>query len=359
MRIVVGVCSWGLGHATRTLPIIRKMVREGDDITVVSYGSSLNLLRNELNGNVQFVELQDYHPPSTQNPRMFAFDTLMSVPDYLFSMRREHRFVERLLDREKVDAIFSDNRWGFYSLRVPSFFMTHQLRIMNPLRLQSLERWTERFNQWFLRRLSGVMVPDFRENGLAGELAHGLRIIKEEDLNYIGVLSDFAHKTVKSDIDVFVSISGFEPQRTMFERLVLEELEGFEGNVVVSLGRPSEKMTKSANLMVQGLSSRETQEDLLNRARIVVARSGYSTMMDLCALGKRSLLIPTPGQTEQEYLASYHMNRGSYYCVRESELDLQAQLGEVMSREPPTPQHSVVEAVENAVGMITGTSGIA
>lgn len=359
MRIVFGVCSWGLGHATRTLPMIRKMVREGDDVTVVSYGRALNLLRNELNGGVSFVELQDYQPPWTQNARMFALRTFMSVPDYMFAMRREHRFVEAMLDREKVDAIFSDNRWGFYSLRVPSFLMTHQLRIMNPLRLQSLERWTERFNRWFLQRISGVIVPDFKENGLAGELAHGLGVIHEDDLNYIGVLSDFKSREVPNDIDVFVSISGFEPQRTTFERLVLDELEDFEGKVVVSLGKPLDGEKRKGNLTIHGLSSRETQENLLNRARIVVARSGYSTMMDLCALGKRSLLVPTPGQTEQEYLAAYHMGRGSYYCVAESKLDLRTQLEEVSARGPPMPQHSVDRAVENAIGLLTGTANAA
>ena len=232
--------------------------------------------------------------------------------------------------------------------------MTHQLRIMNPMRLEWLESGTERFNRWFLQRLTGVIVPDFKENGLAGELAHGLRVIEEDDVDYIGVLSDFKQKDVTSDLDIFVSISGFEPQRTIFEGLLMGELEGFEGSAVVSLGKPS-GVTKEGNLRVQGISPRETQEDLLNRAKIVVARSGYSTMMDLCALGKRSLLVPTPGQTEQEYLAEYHMGRGSFYCVPQNELDLQEQLHEVMSHQPPTPQHSVAKSVENAVGLITGT----
>ncbi len=331
------------------------MISEGDEITVVSHGGALNLLRRELDGGANFIELRDYPPPFVNNSKMFAVSTLTSVPDYLFSMRKEHRFVERLLDRERVDAIFSDNRWGFYSLRAPSFLMTHQLRIMNPIRLRTLEEWTERFNRWFLQRLRGVIVPDFSEDGLTGELAHKLRIIKEDDLDYIGVLSDFRQKQVQEDIDLLVSISGIEPQRTRFERLLMQELDGFEGNVVVSLGKPMEGRIE-CGVKLQGLSSREDQENLLNRAKVVVARSGYSTMMDLCALGKRALLIPTPGQTEQEYLAKFHRGKGSFYCVREDELDLQGQLEGVSALEPLVPQHSVERAVENAVGLLTATA---
>jgi UDP-N-acetylglucosamine transferase subunit ALG13 len=255
----------------------------------------------------------------------------------------------------KVDIIFSDSRYGFYSLNVPSFFMTHQLRFMNPLFLQALESGSETFNRWFLDRSAGVIVPDFKENGLAGRLAHGLSVIDEKKLNYIGVLSDFDRRQAPQDIDVFVSISGVEPHRSSFERLVTKQLEHIEGNVVLSLGRPASNETRG-NVKVQGLAPRALQEELLNRAKVVVARAGYSTLMDICALGKRSLLVPTPGQTEQEYLASYHMSRGDYYCVNEKELDIPGQLEAALSRDPPNLQHSTEQAVENAVGVMTGTS---
>ncbi len=354
MKIACGICSWGLGHATRSLPIIRRFLDEGDEVTIVSWGSALRLLRDELDGHARFMELQDYHPPATDNPKAFALNTVLNLPTYLNAMRREHRFVERMLARERFDAIYSDNRFGFYSVKVPSFFMTHQLRIMNPLHIQALETGTERFNRWILDRLAGVLVPDFKENGLAGKLAHGLSVIDEDSLSYIGVLSDFRPKEVEQDIDIFVSISGFEPQRSSFERLIMQNLADLDGKIVVSLGKRS-RATKRGNLTVHGITPRATQEELLNRARMVVARSGYSTMMDLCALGKRSLLAPTPGQTEQEYLAEYHKNRGNYFCVSEKSMDIASQMDDVMSLQPPRAQHSIEQSVENAVGVITGT----
>lgn len=355
MRIIFGICSWGLGHATRSLPIIRKFIREGDEVTVVSFGRALTLLRNELSDSVDFAELSDYQPPSTLNPRRLVLDTFLSTPAYLFAMKREHYFVEKLLSDGKIDAIFSDNRFGFYSLKAPSYFMTHQLRLLNPLGLRGLEAGSETFNRWFLERSAGVIVPDFKEDGLSGRLAHGLSVINEDHLNYIGVLSDFTYRKVPQDLDVLVSVSGFEPQRSVFEELVLKQMEVLEGSSVVSLGRIAESEMRG-RIRVQGLSSKEEQEALLNRAKVVVSRSGYSTLMDLCVLQKKALLIPTPGQTEQEYLATYHMNRQTYHCVPEKELSISSQLDAAMACTPPKLQHSVDRAVENAVGVITGTS---
>lgn len=354
MRIVFGICSWGLGHATRSLPIIRRFIREGDEVTVVSYGRALTLLRNELGGSAHFAELSDYQPPSTLNPRRLALDTFLSTPEYLFAMKREHSFVERMLDDGKIDAIFSDNRFGFYSLKAPSYYMTHQLRLLNPVDIRGLEKGSEIFNRWFLKRSTGVIVPDFEEDGLAGRLAHGLSVIDERSLNYIGVLSDFTHRPVQEDLDVLVSVSGFEPQRSAFEELVMSQMTGLDKDSIVSLGRDAATEVRG-RVRVQGLSTKEEQEALLNRAKVVVSRSGYSTLMDLCVLQKKALLIPTPGQTEQEYLAEYHMGRRDYHCVPESELDIPAQLDAAMSCKPPKLQHSVDRAVENAVGIITGT----
>ncbi len=358
MRIAFGVCSWGLGHATRTLPIIRKFIEEGDEVIVVSHGGALALLRNELDGGARFHELEDYLPPTTQHSKLMTLDACLSIPKYIYTMKKEHEFVEKLLVKEKIDAIFSDNRFGFYSIRVPSFYMTHQLRIMNPMGMHTLESATERLCAWLANRLAGLMVPDFENDGLAGRLAHGLSVIDENDVRYIGALSDFERRSGDEDIDVFASISGPEPQRTFFERIVLEQLKDFHGKAVVSLGKRAETR-KYGNLEVRGLTTKSERENLLNRSRLIIARSGYSTIMDMCALGKKSLLVPTPGQTEQEYLAGYHMDRKNYFCVEERGLDLRKQLGTVKSWDPPRLQHSIAKSVENAVGAITQTASVA
>lgn len=354
MRILFGVCAWGLGHATRTLPIIRKVLKEGHEVTVVSSGRALSMLRQELGDDPKYAELEDYQPPETLNPSFLVLATLLRFPVYVTSMFHEHDFVRRFVLDRKVDVIFSDNRYGFYSRDIPSYFLGHQLRILNPLGNRVLEDGTEVYNNYFLKRYAGVLVPDYEEEGLAGRLAHDLSIIDEKHLNYIGALSEFSYRSAVEDVDVFVSISGPEPSRSSFERLVMKQLEGFKGRVVVSLGKPEDKNHSSPN--TNSYFNRKEREDLLNRSRIVVARSGYSTVMDLFSLRKRGFLIPTPGQLEQEYLAELHKERRTFYSVHESELDLPRQLDEALTFHAPVLRYQPEKAVEKAVDLITQTA---
>jgi len=354
MRFLFGVCSWGLGHATRTLPIIRKTIEEGNEVIVVSSGRALNMLKQELGSGPIFALLDDYQPPPTLNPSLLVLEALLNFPVYVTDMFREHDFVRRLIARSKVDVIFSDNRFGFYSRDVPSYFMSHQLRILNPLRSRVLEDGTEIYNKYFLNRCAGVLVPDFAEDGLAGRLAHDLSIIDEKHLSYIGVLSEFSYRPMAQDVDVFVSISGPEPQRSAFEGLVRRELKGYEGRVIISLGKPEDKGDRSTDFL--GYVGRTEREEHLNRTKIVVARFGSLTLMDLCVLRKKGFLVPTPGQLEQEYLAGYHMKNRSFYCVEEKDLDLQRQLEEAMSYRVPELKYSTERAVERAFDVITETA---
>jgi UDP:flavonoid glycosyltransferase YjiC (YdhE family) len=272
-------------------------------------------------------------------------------------MLHEREFVRRLLEWKRMDVIFSDNRFGFYSRHVPSYFMSHQLRILNPLGAKVLEDGTEIYNRYFFDRYAGILVPDFEEDGLAGRLAHDLSIIDKKRLSYIGVLSEFSYHPAVQDVDVFVSISGPEPQRSAFEGLVRRQLDGFDGRVVVSLGKPEDNGYAEPDL--KGYLGRGEREEMLNRSKIVVARSGYSTLMDLCSLKKRGFLIPTPGQLEQEYLAKHHMERRRFYSVQERELDFKPQLEEALSFRSPDLKYPTEEAVANAVDVITQTARIA
>jgi UDP:flavonoid glycosyltransferase YjiC (YdhE family) len=353
MRMLFGVCAWGLGHAMRTLPIIRRTIEEGHEVTVVSSGRALDVLRQELNDGAAFANVEDYLPPGTSNPSFLALSTILRFPVYVTAMLYEHDFVRRFIADKRVDVVFSDNRYGFYSRQVPSFFMGHQLRILNPLGNRMLENGSEVYNKYFLDHYAGVLVPDFKEDGLSGRMSHDLTVFDERRLNYIGVLSEFKHRPSVEDVDVFVSISGPEPQRSSFERLLLSQLDGFAGNAVVSLGKPEDN--RHSGQILRSYLSRQEREDLLNRSKIVLARSGYSTIMDLITLGKRGFLIPTPGQLEQEYLARLHSERKTFYAVQEKELDLQHQLGDALAFEAPAPRCVPERTVEKALDIITQT----
>lgn len=354
MQFLFGVCAWGLGHATRTLPIIRKVVKEGHEVTVVSSGRALDMLKRELGSSVMFCRLEDYNPPETSLPRFLVPAAIANFPIYLKAMFREHEFVRRFIQDKNIDVIVSDNRFAFYSRDIPSYFIGHQLRILNPLGNIALENGTEIYNGYFLKRYAGVIVPDFEEEGLAGRLAHDLSRIDQKRLSYIGVLSEFAYRPVQQDIDVFVSISGPEPHRTIFEGLARRQLESYRGKVVFSLGKPEANDYDGSN--VRTYLNRNEREELLNRSKIVISRSGYSTLMDLFSLRKRGFLIPTPGQIEQEYLAQYH--KKTFYCVKELEMDLPNQLHDALSFHPPSLKYPPEKSVEKAVDLITQTSKV-
>ena len=167
------------------------------------------------------------------------------------------------------------------------------------------------------------LVPDDKRNPLSGDLSHNLRYFKDNKVEYLGIISDLRRREVEQDIDYFVSLSGPEPQRTVLEKIILKQASSLKGKVVIALGRPEDQRNRAfKNLDVFGYLGRRKQEEIMNRAKLVISRSGYTTLMELVALNKKALLIPTPGQTEQVYLADYHRRKGNFYSVSQDELSL-------------------------------------
>ena len=323
MKIIYGVCSWGLGHATRSLPVIRKLIKENHDLTIISYGRSLEVLKKELGKNHEYIDIPDYPMLLSENSRQFMAKSMIYWPKFIGGIHKGFSKLKKILENEKYDRIISDARYDIYSRSIPSFFISHQMRIMNPLRIKMLENGSEKFNLFFFKRFCGVIVPDYKEDNLSGSLSHNLKKIDENKLHYVGVLSDFKKTTVKKDIDYLISISGPEPQRTMFEERLLSQVESLDGKIVITLGK-AEKQEKLDNKKIETYSflSKEKREEFLNRSKLVVSRSGYSTILDLSIIGTKAIMSPTPGQIEQEYLSQYHNKMNTFYSVNQNNLDL-------------------------------------
>jgi len=324
MKIVYGVCSWGLGHATRSLPVIRRLVDENNDLTIISDGRALDLLKKELDKKVEYVNIPDYPMLVSENSRQFMAKSVIYWPLFIRKMQSGLTRLTKMLQTKKCDVIISDGRYDIYNKKIPSFFISHQMRIMNPLRIRMFETGSEIFNLFFFfKRFKGIIVPDYKEDNLSGDLSHNLKKIDEEKIHYVGVLSDFKKKKTKKDIDYLISISGPEPQRTILEKKVLTQIKELKGNIVMTLGK-AEKIEKfnKENIQVYSFLSKEKRQDFLNRSKLVVSRSGYSTMMDLGALGLKALMIPTPGQVEQEYLSNYHNKKKTFYSVNQDNINL-------------------------------------
>lgn len=332
MRILYGVCSWGLGHATRSLPIINKLMDEGNELTLISTGRSLELLKLELKDKASYIDLEDYPLPYTEKSKVFLLKFCFYSPKLIKSIIEEHKKIMKILDKNKFDIIISDNRYGVFHRNIPSFFVTHQLRIIAPARIKLIENNFERFNAHIQKYFKTIMVPDYEDEGIAGDLAHNLNVINCEKVVYFGIMSDFKRMGVKKDVDFLFSISGPEPQRTVLENLICQQINKIDGKIILSLGRSlnrqDEKKRNALNENIQlfDFLPREERELIMNRSKFIISRSGYSTLMDTYALGKKAMFIPTPQQTEQEYLAMFHKEKGNFFYVNQDEIDLSKDL---------------------------------
>ncbi len=353
MKIIYGVCSWGLGHATRSLPVIRKLIDEDNDLTIISSGRSLELLKNELGENIEYIDIPDYPMLLSKNARQFMAKSVIYWPNFIGGMRKGLKQLTKRLETRKCDRIISDARYEIYSRKIPSFFISHQIRIMNPLRIKMFESGSEIFNLFFFRRYCGVIVPDYKDDNLSGDLSHNLKRIDENKIHYVGVLSDFKKMNAKKDIDYLISISGPEPQRGILEKKLLSQINQLEGKIVVTLGKTEKKNTDAQeNVEIYSFLTKEKREELLNRAKLVISRSGYSTILDLAVIGTKALMTPTPGQIEQEYLAEYHNKNGTFYSVNQEKIDLKKDVDIAKRTTGVTRKCDVKKSVENIIRII-------
>ena len=325
-RILYGVYHWGLGHATRSLGLIRALVERGDHVIVLmAPGPGLHLLRSELGSACEYHEFRDTPAPFSRYPAIFYLRMTAAMPWVLAGYRREHRLTEKLVAKRRLDGVVSDSRLGVWSAAVPSYCIFHSIHQRVPFCSGVTERIVERGQRDLLKGFSKILIPDVADGGgLSGWLGHDpVFDWGAGRLVYIGPLSSMPRMDVPQDIDVFFSVSGIEPQRGLLERLVLDSLPELSGKIVVTLGRPGDgECREIAGATVYGYLDRERQAEMLNRARLVMTRSGYTTLMELAGLGRKALFVATPGQSEQEYLARFHRERGHVWSIEQKHLDM-------------------------------------
>lgn len=315
-RILIAPLDWGLGHATRCVPIIRHLLSTGQQPIIAASGRPLTLLQNEF-PEMEYVEFEGYDITYPEGTGM-AWKMFRSTPHILKRIREEHHELQSLIPKLKLDAVISDNRFGLHTRKIPSVYMTHQVMIKAPALVEPI---LYRMHADYMRKFSHVWVPDYGADGLSGDLAHKFPLPKNGC--YIGPLSRFGGVEGKQTTDVLVVISGPEPQRTRFELQVLKQLKDFDGKAVAVLGTPDRERDETIGnvRIVLHLSASELEKEMA-AAKLVVSRSGYSTIMDLAALGKQAVFVPTPGQTEQEYLAQKYHREGKHMMMNQRSFNL-------------------------------------
>lgn len=311
-RVLVAPLNWGLGHATRCMPIINELLQQNVEVVIASDGTALELLKKEY-PTLKCLELPAYNV-SYRTKNMF-WNIATQSPKIAFAMFAEWVTLQKLIKKYKIDAVISDNRYGCWTWKVPTAFMTHQVNIK--AETHWLEFLINRWNHLVLRLFGTVWIPDLpNEPSLAGELSHGFSLTK---VKYIGVLSRMKPLKMPIKYDIGIILSGPEPQRTLLEEKLLNQIliiqkENKNISFLFVKGKTNlEEFNQNNNLEVYGYLTAEILNEKMAACEIIVARSGYSTVMDLAKMGKKAVFIPTPGQTEQEYLVEYLENQGIYW----------------------------------------------
>ena len=326
-RILVAPLDWGLGHATRCVPVIRELLSQGADVWLAGEGAQENLLKTEFPG-LPFLSLRGYRVRYAGTKWGLLWSIFFQVPEILRSIKKEKAWLKKMIAEYAFDAVISDNRYGLYHPLVPCVFITHQLAIKNPW-----AKWTERLlqkrNYQYINRFSACWVPDEAgDNKLAGELSHPAKK-PTVPLYYTGPLSRFETITTEEKKDhLLIILSGPEPQRSILENKIVDEISHYDGTATILRGLPgSSSLIPSTNMIrfYNHLPAGELCKEMM-QANFVISRCGYSTVMDVAKLQRKSILIPTPGQTEQEYLAGYLMQRGIAYSVNQNSFSLPASL---------------------------------
>ncbi|MGZ3863641.1 MAG: glycosyltransferase [Bacteroidia bacterium] len=316
-RVLVCPLDWGLGHTARCIALIKALQEKENHVIVACNASQRDFIQKEIAGP-EYTELFGYEVTySKYTPLWMAlltqFGRLRSV------VKKEHAWLENFLADNKIDVVISDNRFGLYSDKSDSIFITHQVFIKAPF----LSWYINLINRSYIRKFRSLWIVDCNEenNSLAGKLSHNAHF--HPKVKYIGPLSRFTKKQAvpEKKFDVLVLLSGVEPQRTLLEEKCVSALQNTGLKICLVRGTyEASKIIFPENFKVVNVAQTTELEDLLLTSEKIICRSGYSSLMDLHALGLKAILIPTPGQTEQEYLAGYWKEKFGFAGLGQKEI---------------------------------------
>ena len=328
-KILIAPLDWGLGHATRCIPAIRACLALGNNVIIASTGRSLQLLKKE------FPQLIAIDVPAYdiqyQKKGSFIFKIISQLGKVFRGIKREHTITQQLIKEHNIDLIISDNRYGIYSKNIFSVIISHQMMVKIP-KFKIAEPFVYLWLQYQHRKFDAIWIPDVKnEPNISGDLSHKYKLPKHAQ--FVGVLTRFRKPEIQPAIkyDVLAIISGPEPQRTIFEDLIIDQAKNTNKKYVIVSGISEKNTDIQFNDNIRMISHIPGEElfQLILCSEIIISRGGYSTLMDLAVLNKKCIFVPTPGQTEQEYLVEELHNKKMIYGVDQGQFKLQTALDEV------------------------------
>jgi uncharacterized protein (TIGR00661 family) len=247
-----------------------------------------------------------------------SLSMIFQIPKILWNIKKENATLEDIIKEYKIDGVISDNRFGLYSKKVPCVFITHQLEIQTPSFTESIRN----FNYKYINKFDACWVMDDEKINLAGNLSKPKFL--PNNTHYIGIQSRFEKQEIEKKYDFLAIVSGPEPQRTILEKGLIRALKDRKEKSLIVLGKP--ELNTSNQIGSLTIKSHLDAKDLntaISQSELIICRSGYSTVMDLAKLGKKAIFIPTPGQTEQEYLANNFKDLGICYTQKQSDFNFE------------------------------------
>lgn len=313
--------GWGLGHASRIIPIIQLLHSQNHTIYVAGNTQSLSLITKEC-PYVIAIRLRTFSVRFAKGDKqLFPLLTIaIKIPLYNFY---ERIWLRKAIKRLRIDLVISDNRYGMRSSRVKCVIITHQLKPKIPSPFQFTEPFVSKLIYRWLSHFDEVWIPDnIDKNRLSGELTENKTL---SNIRYIGPLSRFYNLpdiTPCNDYELVCIVSGPEPHRTILADEAERLIRRINTNGIIIEGKPEINYSYRQTGKIVRVSHVPGMHlaELVAGCKYLIVRGGYSTIMDLWALGYSGAIVPTPGQTEQEYLGKYLDERGYFRCIAQSEL---------------------------------------
>jgi UDP-N-acetylglucosamine transferase subunit ALG13 len=335
-RILIAPLDWGLGHTTRVIPIIRKISEAGAFPVIAGNMSQIEFLRGYF-PDAEYRLLDGYDVSYGNN---VTLDIALQFRSLLQSVKRERKWLAANMENFNIKAIISDNRYGLHHPDVPSIFITHQVQIAGPKIAQGI---LDLLSKKHLSMFNQIWVPDYKgPTALAGKLSNS----KDERISYLGPLSRFDRvtegETSAHSVKIFGIVSGPEEQRTLFENELIELFQRDGRKAVIARGNGNLMSKTIGNIELVSHVPDYLFQSYVRDAEIVICRSGYSTIMDLAHLKRKAIIVPTPGQGEQEYLAELLSDQHGFKLVNQRQLK-----NLKLAEESHLPSWQLIEKSEN------------
>jgi UDP-N-acetylglucosamine transferase subunit ALG13 len=307
------------------IPVARKLQSMNHNVFIGSGDQHLSLFRNEVEG-LSFIKFSGFKPEYSRFLPQYL-SLFFKTPILIYHIIREHFELKRIVRKNSIDIVISDNRFGLWNRSVKSAYVTHMPLIPFPKGLRFMEFSGVILHRAIMKKYSLCFIPDLPgEMNISGRLSHGLKL--PENVRYIGLLSRFNPAPKDSHIKPektkynMVILSGPEPQREMLKQKLADILKGNDSPTVILEGRPEAKpcITRSGKITIYSHLPDSEMQEMIRGSKSIITRSGYTTIMDLIRLNCSALLIPTPGQTEQEYLAEYLTEKGWFSYINQNEI---------------------------------------